>query len=71
MINKNPINDMLHRNIIGKKGTYIFGSPRGGKSHFVINLLEEMNCDIIKYDAGDVRNKSLINSISLIKLLIY
>ena len=47
-----------------KKGIYIYGSPGCGKSHFVVNLLKEMNYDVIKYDAGDVRNKSLIDTIN-------
>ena len=47
-----------------KKGIYIYGSPGCGKTEFIINLLKEVNYDIIKYDAGDVRNKSLIETIT-------
>lgn len=47
-----------------KKGIYIYGSPGTGKTHFVVKLLEELNYDIIKYDAGDVRNKTLIDNIT-------
>ena len=47
-----------------KKGIYIYGSPGSGKSTFVMNLLKEMNYDVIKYDAGDVRNTGLINTIT-------
>lgn len=47
-----------------KKGIYIYGSPGSGKTTFVINLLKEMNYDVIKYDAGDVRNTGLINTIT-------
>jgi DNA polymerase III delta prime subunit len=47
-----------------KKGIYIYGAPGCGKTEFVIQLLKEMNYDIIKYDAGDVRNKSLIDTIT-------
>uniref|UniRef100_A0A6C0D322 AAA+ ATPase domain-containing protein n=1 Tax=viral metagenome TaxID=1070528 RepID=A0A6C0D322_9ZZZZ len=47
-----------------KKGFYIYGSPGAGKTQFVVNLLKEMNYDVIKYDAGDVRNKSLIDTIT-------
>uniref|UniRef100_A0A6C0ASD5 AAA+ ATPase domain-containing protein n=1 Tax=viral metagenome TaxID=1070528 RepID=A0A6C0ASD5_9ZZZZ len=47
-----------------KKGFYIYGSPGSGKTQFVVNLLKEMNYDVIKYDAGDVRNKSLIDTIT-------
>jgi hypothetical protein len=47
-----------------KKGFYVYGSPGCGKTHFVSQILKELNCDIIKYDAGDVRNKSLIETIT-------
>ena len=47
-----------------KKGIYIYGSPGCGKTFFVTNLLKKLNFDIIKYDAGDVRNKSLIDNIT-------
>ena len=47
-----------------KKGIYIYGAPGCGKTEFVIHLLKEMNYDIIKYDTGDVRNKSLIDTIT-------
>ena len=47
-----------------KKGIYIYGSPGCGKSKFVYDILNEMNYDIIKYDAGDVRNKNLIDTIT-------
>ena len=47
-----------------KKGMYIYGEPGTGKSTFVQNILKEMNYDIIKYDAGDIRNKSIIDTIT-------
>jgi DNA polymerase III delta prime subunit len=47
-----------------KKGIYIYGTPGSGKTMFVTNLLTEIGYDIIHYDAGDVRNKALIESIS-------
>ena len=52
------------KNLNFKKGIYIYGSPGSGKTQFVMNLLTELNYDIIKYDAGDVRNKSLIDTIT-------
>lgn len=52
------------KNILFKKGVYIYGSPGCGKTHFIINILKELNYDIIKYDAGDVRNKTLIDTIT-------
>lgn len=51
-------------NIAYKKGIYIYGSPGSGKTHFVVELLKELGYDVIKYDAGDVRNKALIDTIT-------
>ena len=51
-------------NLTFKKGIYIYGSSGCGKTHFITSILKEMNYDIIKYDAGDVRNKSLIETIT-------
>lgn len=47
-----------------KKGIYIYGPAGSGKTEFIMNLLREMNFDVIKYDTGDVRNKSLIDTIT-------
>jgi hypothetical protein len=47
-----------------KKGIYIYGSPGCGKTRFIMDLLKKMDYDIIQYDAGDVRNKSLIDTIT-------
>jgi replication factor C subunit 1 len=47
-----------------KKGLYIYGNPGSGKTHFIINLLKKLNYDIVKYDAGDVRNKNIIDTIT-------
>ena len=47
-----------------KKGIYIYGSPGTGKTHFATALLKEAGYDIVKYDAGDIRNKSLIDTIT-------
>lgn len=56
--------DTKYTNIQYKKGIYIYGSPGSGKSHFVVKLLKDIGYDVIKYDAGDVRNKSLIDNIT-------
>ena len=53
-----------HANPTFKKGFYIYGSSGVGKTQFVINILKSMNYDVIHYDAGDVRNKSLIENIT-------
>ena len=47
-----------------KRGIYLYGNPGTGKTTFIENLLKEINYDIIKYDAGDIRNKSIIDTIT-------
>jgi len=47
-----------------KRGIYIYGNPGTGKTNFIEKLLKEINYDIIKYDAGDIRNKSIIDTIT-------
>lgn len=51
-------------NLLFKKGIYIYGEPGTGKTKFITNILKELNYDIIKYDAGDIRNKSVIDEIT-------
>lgn len=47
-----------------KRGVYIYGSPGSGKTWFVRQTLKKLNYDIISYDAGDIRNKSIIEMIT-------
>lgn len=47
-----------------KRGFYIYGSPGSGKTKFVLDVIQELEFDVIKYDAGDVRNKNLIETIT-------
>jgi len=47
-----------------KRGIYIYGNPGTGKSLFIEKILAELNYDIVKYDAGDIRNKSIIDTIT-------
>jgi DNA polymerase III delta prime subunit len=47
-----------------KKGIYIYGAPGTGKTRFILDIFKELNYDVIKYDAGDVRNRSLIDTIT-------
>jgi hypothetical protein len=63
---KNILIDYLNncKDINFKKGIYIYGSPGCGKTRFITDILKEINYDMIKYDAGDVRNKSLIDTIT-------
>jgi DNA polymerase III delta prime subunit len=52
------------QNILFKKGIYVFGEPGTGKTTFVTNILKELDYDVIKYDAGDIRNASIIENIT-------
>jgi hypothetical protein len=52
------------RDLSFKRGIYIYGNPGTGKTNFIEKLLKEINYDIIKYDAGDIRNKSIIDTIT-------
>ena len=52
-------NDLLQ-----KRGIYIYGAPGSGKTTFALSILEKQGYDIIKYDAGDIRNKSIIDMIT-------
>ena len=47
-----------------KRGIYIYGNPGTGKTIFIEKILKELNYDIVKYDAGDIRNKSIIDTIT-------
>ena len=51
-------------NLLFKKGIYVYGHPGTGKTTFITNILKDMNYDIIKYDAGDIRNTSVIEDIT-------
>jgi len=50
--------------VLFKKGIYIYGDPGTGKTSFILSILKEMNYDVIKYDAGDIRNTSVIEDIT-------
>ena len=56
--------DQNKSNLDVKKGIYLYGNPGSGKTTFVLNVLKEMDYDVIKYDAGDIRNKSIIETIT-------
>jgi len=50
--------------LLTKRGIYVYGAPGCGKTYFVRNMLKKLNYDIVNYDAGDVRNKSVIETIT-------
>jgi SpoVK/Ycf46/Vps4 family AAA+-type ATPase len=52
------------KNLLEKRGIYIYGESGIGKTTFVNNILKKMNYDIIYYDAGDIRNKNVIETIT-------
>jgi len=56
--------DKNKNDLLTKRGIYIYGDPGSGKTTFITNILKEMDYDIIKYDAGDIRNKSIIDTIT-------
>ena len=52
------------KDLLEKRGIYIYGESGIGKTTFVNNILKKMNYDIIYYDAGDIRNKNVIETIT-------
>ncbi len=56
--------NLNRQNLTIKRGIYIYGDPGVGKTMFIVNLLKKMNYDIIKYDAGYIRNKCIIDMIT-------
>jgi replication factor C subunit 1 len=51
-------------NLLIKRSIYLFGAPGSGKTQFITQLLKDLNYDIVKYDAGDIRNKNIIETIT-------
>jgi len=52
------------KNLSIKRGIYLYGAPGSGKTYFMQELLKKLGYDIITYDAGDIRNKSIIDNIT-------
>ena len=52
------------QNVLTKRGVYIYGAPGTGKTVFVEKILKKLDYDIIKFDAGDVRNKTIVDQIT-------
>ena len=55
-------------NLILSRGVYVYGCPGCGKTTFVKKVLKKLNYDIIAYDAGDIRNKTVIDNITKHKI---
>lgn len=51
-------------NSIIKRGFYFYGAPGCGKTYFVTEVLKSAGFDVIRYDAGDIRNMSVITNIT-------
>ena len=47
-----------------KRGIYVYGNPGTGKTRFVKRVLKDAGYDIISFDAGDIRNKAIIETIT-------
>lgn len=52
------------KDLTRKRGIYIYGTPGCGKTTFVKDLIKSMDYDIVLYDAGDIRNKLVIDNIT-------
>jgi hypothetical protein len=52
------------KDILISRGFYVFGEPGIGKTKFVENILEELNYDIVSYNASNIRNKNIIEMIT-------
>ena len=51
-------------NVLTRRCIYIYGSPGSCKTYFVKSILKKLDYDVISFDAGDVRNKTIIENIT-------
>lgn len=52
------------KDLLVKRGIYVYGNPGSGKTFFINKLMKDINYDTIVYDASDIRNKSIIEGIT-------
>lgn len=64
LVNKLQLFFMTRDNLSSKRGFYVYGAPGTGKTELVMRSLKAAGFDAIRYDAGDIRNKNVIESIT-------
>jgi len=64
LVNKLQLFFMTRDNLSSKRGFYIYGAPGTGKTELVLRSLKSAGFDAVRYDAGDIRNKNVIESIT-------
>jgi len=52
------------RDLTQKRGIYLCGDPGSGKTQFIKNMLKGIEYDAVLFDAGDIRNKGVIDSMT-------
>ena len=58
------------KTLLLSRGVYIYGNPGSGKTTFVKDILKKLNYDIVTYDAGDIRNKTVIDNNKSLMIII-
>lgn len=60
---KNNINEFSKNinDITIKRGFFLYGDPGSGKTTLINDILNDLDYDIINYNASDVRNKNIID----------
>jgi DNA polymerase III delta prime subunit len=56
--------DENSKNMSLNRGIYIYGSPGSGKTYLIKEICKELDYDVISYNAGEIRNKNVINEIT-------
>ena len=44
---------------------YVHGPPGCGKTTFIMSTLKAIDYDVVLYNAGDIRNKSIVDNINM------